>query len=239
MLLLGHTGITLGSAVILDTLFNRKRFHEETLSSTTSITNRLEARLISIAQHIDIRVLLIGALLPDIIDKPLGYIIFRDTLSNGRIICHTALFLFIILIAGTYLYIKFKRSFLLVLSFGTFTHLIFDQMWLNPHTLLWPLYGWNFPHGESNITLFFKNVLIGLISTPSTYIPEIIGAIVLLIFTWQLIRLKSLSSFIIKGSINKLTPGNKIINWFNYTWQDSILSSKVTSFRVINLLSLR
>ena len=212
MLLLGHTGITLGGAVILNAVLSRKRFQKESLPPTSLINERLEARLKSLAQHIDIRVLLIGSLLPDIIDKPLGYIIFRDTLSNGRIFCHTALFLLLIAIAGTYLYKRLKRNWLLVLSFGTLTHLIFDQMWLASHTLLWPLYGWSFPRVDSNILLFIKNMLIELISSPGTYISEIIGAIVLLIFTWQLIRLKSLNSFISRGNIHKLVTNNRIIN---------------------------
>ena len=196
MLLLGHTGITLGSAVVLNSAFYRKGFRKESIHSSTTITDQLSTKFNSLAQHLDIRILLIGSLLPDIIDKPLGYIILRSTLSNGRIFCHTALFLIVITIAGICLYKRLKRNWLLVLSFGTFTHLIFDQMWLCPHTLFWPLYGWSFPRADSSTLLFIKNVLIELFSSPVTYIPEIIGDIVLLIFTWLLIRLKSLNSFI-------------------------------------------
>ncbi len=181
----------------------RKRFRKESIHSSSTINDQLSTRLNSLTKHIDIRVLLIGSLLPDIIDKPLGHIIFSNTLSNGRIFCHTALFLFLITIAGTYLYKRTKRNWLLVISFGTFTHLIFDQMWLCPHTLFWPLYGLNFTQGDSNILLVVKNMFIELTTSPVTYIPEIVGAIVLLIFCSQLIKLKSLNSFILKGIINR------------------------------------
>ncbi len=201
MLLLGHTGIILGSAIVVDAVLNRKQFQKESLPLTHPVKEHLDTRLKSLARHIDIRVLLIGSLLPDIIDKPLGQVIFHNTISSGRIFCHTVLFLLLIIIPGTYLYIKCKRNLLLVLSFGTFTHLIFDKMWLAPDTLFWPLYGWSFPRGDSNIVLFFKNMLIELISSPGTYISEITGAIVLLVFTWRLIKLKSLNNFIRKGCV--------------------------------------
>ncbi len=201
MLLLGHAGITLSSAIIVDAVLNRKQFQKESLPLTHPVKERLDTRLKSLAQHIDIRILLIGSLLPDIIDKPLGYLIFSETLANGRIFCHTFLFLFLVIAVGLYFHRKVKNNWLLVLSFGIFTHLVFDQMWLAPHTLFWPLYGWSFPPGDSNIALFIMGMLMELLSSPSTYISEIIGAIVLLIFTWRLIRLKSLNSFIRKGCV--------------------------------------
>jgi len=201
MLVLGHAGITLGSAIILNSFLHRKRYREESPSKRSATNGFLDKSLKSLAQRIDIRVLLIGSVLPDIIDKPLGRIIFQDTISNGRIFSHTALFLLLITITGTYLYTRLNRNMLLVLSFGIFTHLIFDQMWLAPHTLFWPLYGWNFPQGNPDIILFIKSMLVELISSPGVYLPEIIGATVLLIFTWQLIKLKSVNNFIGKGCI--------------------------------------
>jgi hypothetical protein len=41
---------------------------------------------------IDPKYLAIGAILPDLIDKPIGSIIFASIISNGRIIGHTLLF---------------------------------------------------------------------------------------------------------------------------------------------------
>jgi len=86
----------------------------------------------------------LGSLLPDIIDKPVGQFFFRDTFSNGRIFCHTLLFLILITLAGLCLYRSRGKTWLLGFSFGTFMHLIQDQMWLEPRTFLWPLYGFAF-----------------------------------------------------------------------------------------------
>lgn len=211
MLILGHTGITLGCAAMLDTVLNKKKPSREFSAAAAALTKRYseESGFRLLAWHIDIRVLLIGSLLPDIIDKPLGYIILQKTISNGRVFCHSMLFLILIVLAGICIYQKRKKNWLLVLSFGIFTHLIFDQMWLAPHILLWPLYGWSFPQGNSDILLWIECMLIGLITSPGTYIPEIIGALMLLFFIWQLMKSKSLASFIIRGSIQEPITSEK------------------------------
>src|SRR5665647_1657031 len=55
---------------------------------------------------IDPTYLVIGSLLPDLIDKPLGLIIFPSTIANGRMIAHTLLFSFTLFLIGLYLYDK-------------------------------------------------------------------------------------------------------------------------------------
>jgi hypothetical protein len=42
---------------------------------------------------IDYRLVLIASILPDIIDKPLGGVILKESVGNGRIYAHTFLFL--------------------------------------------------------------------------------------------------------------------------------------------------
>ena len=44
--------------------------------------------------NIDYRYVALGSMLSDIIDKPLGLIILKDVLYNGRLIGHTLLFAF-------------------------------------------------------------------------------------------------------------------------------------------------
>jgi len=38
---------------------------------------------------LDYRLVLVGSMLPDIIDKPLGGLVFREALESGRTYCHT------------------------------------------------------------------------------------------------------------------------------------------------------
>ena len=198
MLLLGHPGITLGSAILLAKALPRRQFSRtqkneviEADSSSSQAAERqgslqgyLASGLVSLGNYADIRVLLIGSLLPDIIDKPLGHLFFRNTLSNGRTFAHTLLFLILFTLAGVYLYKRNGRTGLLAISFGIFTHLIFDKMWLNTRTLFWPLYGFSFARGD--ISDWIPNLFKALLTDPQVYIPELVGAVIL---TWFLLTL--------------------------------------------------
>lgn len=192
MLLFGHAGITVGTMVLLygalakccslRTRENKMRECPSPRSQMLPAENRSTRSMISwlgsLANHIDMRLLVIGSLLPDIIDKPIGRFFFRDTFSNGRIFGHTFLFLIVLTCAGLCLYRWHSRMWLLALSFGTCTHLIFDEMWLDPRTLLWPLYGLAFE--RSNLTSLLPGMLHALHTDPSIYGPEIVGAAILI-----------------------------------------------------------
>jgi len=84
---------------------------------------------------------IIGSVLPDLIDKPVGYILFGDTIGNGRIYTHSFLFLILILIAGLLLWKYRSHPAGLALAAGIFTHQILDLMWLDPVTWYYPLSG--------------------------------------------------------------------------------------------------
>jgi hypothetical protein len=62
--------------------------------------------------------------------------------------------------------------------------LYLDEMWLSPRTLLWPLYGWTFE--KTDVSHWLKDLLIWLRTDPSVYIPEIIGALFLGAFFFNL-----------------------------------------------------
>ncbi|MEW6425296.1 MAG: metal-dependent hydrolase [Bacillota bacterium] len=92
--------------------------------------------------------MLLGSLLPDIIDKPLGGLVFKATLGNGRIYAHMLIFLLLLVGTGIFFWVKYKRPGVLVLAGGSFFHHILDGMWHFPGTYLWPFYGWSFPKGD-------------------------------------------------------------------------------------------
>ena len=98
----------------------------------------------SSAVWIDYRLILLGSMLPDIIDKPLGIWL----LDTGRSIGHTLVFGSVLVAAGFTLYAWRCSTGLLGLSFASVIHLVLDQMWLAPRTLLWPAYGWSFERGD-------------------------------------------------------------------------------------------
>ena len=213
MLILGHAGIALGAAVLLDRALSKSDLvvnkqddsKEQPQGSSTLVraqsfmSGNKAAHLASLVKQVDIRVLLIGSLLPDIVDKPIGIYLFRNTFSTGRIFCHTLLFLILITIAGIYLYRSRTKVWLLVLSFGMLIHLLLDQMWLVPRTLLWPLYGFHFP--PEDVSEWGREMLHALRTDPGTYVPEIIGGVILAWFIWTLARDSKFCAFIKNGRV--------------------------------------
>ena len=213
MLVLGHAGITLGASIIISGFLPEKNTpaietnrHSNSSGVPDSLShpcnNRarfLSRRLNVLADYIDIRLLFIGSLLPDLIDKPVGMLFFRESLSNGRIFCHTLLFLIVISLTGLFIYRKYSKSWLLVLSFGTFMHLILDAMWTQPKTFLWPALGFTFD--KRLLYNWWANIINGLLTNPEVFIPELIGTLILAWFLFVLIRRKKLGAFILHGEV--------------------------------------
>ena len=213
MLLFGHVGITLGAALLLKGLTNVSRptgkreegvvsrYRQPSRATTNPVYSESDkpSWVESLAGFIDIRLLLIGSMLPDIIDKPVGHVFFRDTFSNGRIFSHTLLFLAVITIIGLFLYRPRQKTWLLALSFGTFVHLILDEMWRSPHTLLWPVYGFAFD--KFDLTNWAPNIRRALFTDPQIYIPELVGLAVLAWFAWSLVRRGTAFAFLKYGTV--------------------------------------
>ena len=210
MLVFGHTGITLGAAVLLASVLTRRylpksiegkttvstpadsKVQESAASQRTSILSRL-------AERIDLRLLFVGSLLPDIVDKPVGQFFFRDVFSNGRVLSHTLLFLIIVTLAGLWFHRRYAKNWLLVLAFGILTHLICDQMWRSPRTLLWPIYGFSFD--RMDLTHWVSNLLYALQTNAQVYVPELVGLVILVWFAAELVRRGRVISFIKTGRV--------------------------------------
>jgi membrane-bound metal-dependent hydrolase YbcI (DUF457 family) len=187
MMVLAHTGIALGVTVLAGNAAIR----------TAKPDNRVIFWLASFYRRIDFRILLIGALLPDIIDKPLGGIFFRHQLESGRVYAHTLLFLVVLFIAGIVLYRRRNSMWMLVLAFGTFIHLALDSMWQMPQTLLWPFLGFEF----EGITIenWFSHWVNEFFSRADIFIPEFIGLGILLWYGIYLINRKRVGEFLRNG----------------------------------------
>ena len=82
-----------------------------------------------------------GALLPDLVDKPLGILILAGALGSGRIFLHTLLFLLVLLLAGGVVYRRYGRPTLLAVGVGVASHQALDLMWQSPRNWLFPFLG--------------------------------------------------------------------------------------------------
>lgn len=171
MLLFGHLGVTLGIFFVLGIFIPKLR----------TIINP--------------GYLAIGAILPDLLDKPIGEVIFASTFSNGRIIGHTLLFSLLLFLAGLYIYERRNDIRVLSLSAGSFLHIFEDQMRSDPQTFLWPLFGWSFPRDsrdyvgvEHLIKMLIESFHIEFLSTHVTEILAILTGVVIgviLVLYWS------------------------------------------------------
>jgi len=162
--LFGHLGIGLGLAWIL--------------------SGRSAARF-------DYRLVLFGAILPDLIDKPLGIALGLDT----RIWGHTLLFLFALLAVGLAPGSRASRF----VGFGVATHLLLDQIWRQPDVAVYPAYGWMFPPAPFDAGFWWE----GLLHNPYIQAGEVLGLIILVTFAWAhgLRSWTSLKEFLRRGTL--------------------------------------
>jgi inner membrane protein len=117
----------------------------------------------------DLLFVAIGSMLPDIIDKPVGEIVY-GTPSMGRIFAHTLLFL--LLLAGAALCTRDLR--LASLCGGVLVHLSLDFMWNSPVILFWPMLG-GFPTAPYLDTLSYLQMLLLGLGRPIVLLPELLG----------------------------------------------------------------
>jgi membrane-bound metal-dependent hydrolase YbcI (DUF457 family) len=111
-------------------------------------------------ERMDLRVLLVGALLPDLIDTPVGLAAFAE-LGTVRLAGHSLLFaalVMAIVLVRTRRGRPRKRW--MPLAVGLVVHLFLDAMWADPETLWWPFLGLEFtPAGAESAGGYLRSVL--------------------------------------------------------------------------------
>lgn len=140
MLLFGHLGITIGIAWILERKF------------------KMNYILIAI-----------GSLLPDIIDKTVGFLFF----STGRAFAHSLLFIVLLLFLSVW------KRFFIYITFASFLHLIQDEMW-NSSTFYFPFSELDVK--EVDLNDYVNKTFYLYFSISKTSLFEFIGVIILILF---------------------------------------------------------
>lgn len=155
-------------------------------------------------EKVDYRFVIVGSILPDLIDKPLGQIILYSVFQNGRIISHTLLFIAVLTLIGIYVEKRYRSTAVEFLALGALMHLVLDQMWNTPQTLFWPLLGWAFP--KEDLSGYIGYLLDELLHRPDVYVPEVIGFFIVIAFIYynRLYQYEPLKAFILNGTL-----GNK------------------------------
>ncbi len=161
-------------------------------------------------EDVDYRFVLAGAVLPDLLDKPIGDYLLYSVFQNGRIFGHTLLFVFALTLLGAYVTKKYRAGFVELLALGSLVHIALDRVWMVQGTLFWPLLGWEFPRYD--LDNYFGYILYNLTHNPEAYVPEIIGIGILAAFAiyFKMYRYERLRAFLAGGRLTD-RAGDKIV----------------------------
>ena len=83
----------------------------------------------------------IGSVLPDLVDKPLGYIIFGSTLDNGKIYIHSLIIVLLLFITDLLVWRLFKSASGIFIAAGVLIHQLVDMMWTRQVNWYYPFFG--------------------------------------------------------------------------------------------------
>jgi hypothetical protein len=152
MFIIGHIGLTIAIIILGLIIFKRT----------------------DLLQKLDFRIIAVIAILPDIIDKTVGHIIFRDSLNNGRLFSHSLVFL----VVFTILFYLVVRIYWWSMALPIATHQVFDILWNYEKSWYWPAFGWGFERLERDP---WNRWIEALLNDPYIYSTEILGAAALII----------------------------------------------------------
>ncbi len=122
---------------------------------------------------VDVRYLLLGAVLPDLIDLPLGTFLLAGVFSTSELWFHS------LTIASLYMAMVLlltrrgrRRRAFMALGVGWLLHLLIDGMWTNPEILFWPFFGPDLPAGSSP---YWALAWDRALSDPWRWVKEVLG----------------------------------------------------------------
>lgn len=89
--------------------------------------------------------IIIGAVLPDLIDKPVGYFFFPDLFGSGRIFMHSIVIVGVLFVLGFLFWKCWAHPEVLAVAFGILSHQILDLIWEEPEAWFFPFFGVSHP----------------------------------------------------------------------------------------------
>ena len=135
-------------------------------------------------RRIDYRFILLGAVLPDLVDGLLGLFWFEG--PAGRWLAHSLVAVIVIAVAIILLLRGELRLAVFGVAVGWLLHLVADGMWQAPFTFFWPAFGWRF--SESPAEPYSVDLLTHPLDHLTTWGAEMFGLAVLAWF-WVAFRM--------------------------------------------------
>lgn len=142
---LGHVTVVCGAVWLGARLTDRARQRQPAVSTVASSSPDEEqsplgdsGRQERLADAIDYRLVALGALLPDLVDKSIVWVLFPDPEAGGHHIGHSVFLGLALLLAGLVLVARRSDARLALVGAGDLLHILSDSVTHVPHSLLWP-----------------------------------------------------------------------------------------------------
>ncbi|CAA7603139.1 LexA-binding, inner membrane-associated putative hydrolase [Acididesulfobacillus acetoxydans] len=150
-------------------------------------------------KRLDYRLVGVGSLLPDLIDKPIGRVLFQSTFESGRVYAHTLAFVLLLTGIGLYRLYRYDKLGWLVLAGASMLHEVFDRMWMLPRIWFWPFISTQLSQQTNGAVPAAKMAWVysefqGLMTDPYIYISEIIGLGITTYFAVRLYKRRGFST---------------------------------------------
>ena len=128
--------------------------------------------------RMDLRFLAFGAIVPDLIDTPIG-LVFWESFHSVRLWSHSLLASSVVMVAVLLRTRRGRpRRRWMAIAVGMLLHLFLDAMWDSQETLWWPFLGLDITEQAfSSVALYVGAVL----SSPIVWAGEIVGAVYLFV----------------------------------------------------------
>ncbi len=121
----------------------------------------------------------IGSALPDLIDKPVGYILLPG-IGYGRFFFHN-FFVFIAFLAAGFVLFKYRKTpIILAVALGLLSHQILDSMWIEWVNWFYPFFGPLKTTGGPGISYLFELATLDLYNPSEWFIAAACSAGVIL-----------------------------------------------------------
>lgn len=205
---INHLGLTLAVAVPAEfilrnrTVSGRRNEHGKALP-LAGVPARL-ANHFDLGIYFDFRLVMIGSIVPDILDKPLGFLIAPDLLNNNlRTIGHSGLFALAFVLAGLAIHFMLRNPQVLIMAVSSAGHLILDQMWNIRDTLLWPLLGLEFRQGTTTLSEYIWFHVHGLLDPRPM---DLVTGGIILVFIIYVTVFTGIKPFLKIGKIHPVMP---------------------------------
>lgn len=135
---------------------------------------------------IDYRLVALGSLLPDMVDRAIRAASRRTWSRDQHLLGHTLLLNAPVVVAGMSLARRRRDARLLALGAAAMTHLLVDPVIRSPRTLLWPFLGVAFPESRG-------------LNRPLTILTQVAASVAVLATLLTLQRRGRLNDLIVRG----------------------------------------